>query len=812
MSNEYKDWIKDEIEEYSIYPGSLHNHTDYSNLRLRDSINRIDTLIDYSIKLGHKCIAITEHDCVSNAIKVQNYYNKIKEKYPDFKVILGNEIYLVRNGLISENFIPKKDKYYHFILLAKDKIGHQQIRELSTRAWMRSYMAKGQRRVPTYYSDIEEIVGNNKGHVIATSSCLGGALATQLLRYKVLKDENLYQQIINWCKYIENIFGEGNFYLEMQPSASIEQEYVNKEILKLSNLLHIPYIISTDSHYLKKTDANIHEAYLNSQEGEREVKSFYATTYLMGTDELESYMNSYMTKEDFALAYKNIIDIKEKCEDYDLKKELKIPELQYIKPKLQHISENWIEKIPYLEKFINSDYERDNILAKLIIQKIESRPEEFMNNETYAAVDDCLEKTWSSSIVNKTHWSTYFLNLQKIVKECWSAGTLVGPSRGSGLGFILLYLLDIIQVNCLKENTKTFSFRFLNPDRVSVLDVDLDIEGSKRKKVLQHLRNVYGEEKVANVATFRTEKSKIAIQTACRGLGIDVDNAQYLSSLIPIERGQAYTLKQCFYGDEDNGIKPVSSFVKEMTENYSEVWKVAQRIEGLVSGYGIHAGGIIFVDEPFTNSTALMRAPDNTIITQFDLHDDEAVSLIKFDLLSVEALDRLHNCLDLLVEYNKITPEKTLKETYEKVIGIYNIERDDPKMWEMVWKHKIQSLFQMEEQSGIQGITLTKPKNVDELAVLNSVIRLMAQEKGGEQPLDKYVRFKNNIQLWYDEMHRYGLTANEMKILEPILKQSYGIAETQEKIMMLVQIPECGGFPLSWGDRLRKAVARFLAS
>ena len=348
----------------------------------------------------------------------------------------------------------------------------------------------------------------------------------------------------------------------------------------------------------------------------------------------------------------------------------------------------------------------------------------------------------------------------------------------------------------------------MNPDRVSVLDVDVDIEGGRRKQVLDHLRKVYGDDRVANVATFGTEKSKSAILTACRGLGIDVDIAQYLASMVASDRGMLRTLDQTFYGDEENGFAPNKQFVYEMTENYPEVWQVAKKIEGLVCRLGEHAGGVIFVDEPFENSTALMRAPNGDIMTQFDLHDCEDCSLIKYDLLSVEAMDKIHICLDLLSDQGYIERKETLKDTYESVIGIYNLERDAPDMWKMVWNHEIQSLFQMEKQSGIQGIALTYPQSVDDLAVLNSVIRLMAQEKGAEQPLNKFARFKNDISLWYDEMDKYGLTKEEQKLLEPVIKLSYGISESQEKFMQLVQMPECGGFNLTWADKLRKSIAK----
>ena len=787
------------------YPGSLHNHLDWSNERLRDCIIKTEDLIDYAIELGHQVVAITDHETVSGAVRAEKYYRKVKEKNPDFKLILGNEIYLCRNGLNASNYKAGQDKYYHFILLAKDAIGHQQIRELSTRAWLRSYMARGMRRVPTYYSDLFEIIGANPGHVIGSTACMGGCLPTQLLRAKV--EPEFLPKIYNWISQLDNLFGHGNFLFEMQPSHNKDQIYVNKRLFELSEELDIPYIITTDSHYLKKEDRVIHKAYLNAQNGDREVDDFYASTYMMNTEELESYFG-YFSREQLEKAYRSILRIREVCEDFSLLKPLYIPQLPWKESKIGYVRNCWIERIPYLKQFVESDYAGDQALACMIVEALEDGPQELWNQKTWDEVNACLEMTWTSSNVNKAHWSAYYLNLQKIIEECWNAGTLVGPGRGSGVGFILLYLLNITQINPLQETTKTFRWRFLNPDRVSVLDVDVDIEGSRRAQVLSHLRKVYGEDRVSNVATFKTEKPKAAILTACRGLGIDVDIASYLASLVPADRGIPRSLSQCMNGDIENDWKPIKQFVYEMTENYPEVWEVASKIEGLICGVGIHAGGVIFVDEPFTNSAALMRAPDGTVVTAFELHDCEEVSLIKYDLLSVEALDKIHNCIDLLCDYGYAKRKETLKETYESIIGIYSLERTAPEMWKMIWEHKIISLFQMEKQSGIQGIALTRPQSVDELAILNSVIRLMAQEKGAEQPLNKFARFKNDISLWYKEMKSYGLTSEEMKILEPVVKISYGICESQEKFMELVQLPECGGFSLTWADKLRKSIAK----
>ena len=277
--------------------------------------------------------------------------------------------------------------------------------------------------------------------------------------------------------------------------------------------------------------------------------------------------------------------------------------------------------------------------------------------------------------------------------------------------------------------------------------------------------------------------------------------------MVPSDRGKPRTLSQCYYGDKDEGFLPISLFVQQMNQ-YPELWQVAQRVEGLVCRVGEHAGGIIFVDEPFTNSTAMMKVPNGDTVTQFDLHDCEAASLIKIDLLSVEALDKMHVCLDLLCEQNLIERQPTLRQTYEKYIGIYNLERENPEMWKMVWNHEIQSLFQMEKQSGINGIATLKPTSVDDLAILNSTIRLMAQEKGGEMPTDKLARFKANPHEWEREIEKYGLTSREKDILEPVLGMSYGLCIAQEQFMELVQLPELGGFSLTWADKLRKSIAK----
>lgn len=749
--------------------GSAHNHTDYSNFRLRDSTNRLEDLCWYAADvLKHNFIAITDHETIAQAINCQKIEKKIREKYPDFKIIRGNEIYLCKNGLCKETYERGIDKFYHFILLAKDEIGHRQIRELSTRAWSHYFVTGRMGRVPTYYTDLQEVVGKEPGHVIFSTACLGSKPSQLLLDYHNSPTEEKWEYIKQWIIHISDICGRENFFLETQPSFNKEQIIVNKLYKQLSEELNFPVIITLDAHYLKKEDEPIHHAFLTSQEGDRETAAFYASTYMMSREEIHSYMDESLDEETVSLWMNNTKTIYEKCEDYDLTRPTRIV---YIPLTVDTITEKefnlFKDKILELEYFYTSSHKENRDLAAAIVRKILIDPEQYNNEKTFEAIDDNLKAIRLASEKMHTQWSAYLLNLRDYVDVIWNKGdSLMGPSRGSGLGFILLNMLNITQINPLRETTKTYSFRFLNPERVSPLDVDLDIEGGKRAQVYKALQDTYGVDRVSKVLTIRTEATKSSILTAARGLGIDPDEAAYIASFIKSDRGQQRTLDQTYYGDEENGIAPDMKFRELMDGKYHNLWTVAKFIAGLCCGVGSHAGGVVFYDEPITNTTAQMRTTNGDIVTQFDLHTIEDVGSLKIDLLSIEALDRERACIDLLTEDGYLDKNKTLRERYEDAIGVYNIDRTSPDMWRMIHDHKIESLFQMTEQSGIKGIAAVKPESVDDLAALNAVIRLMAQEKGGEQPIEKFARFKKNPQLWYQEMDAYGVSKKGQKVLE----------------------------------------------
>ena len=617
----------------------LHAHTDYSNLTLIDCINKIENLIQYAFDLGLHGLAITDHEALCGHIKARDFIEskrksndeELAKKWKDFKLILGNEIYLCRNGLNESNFISGQDKFYHFILLAKDEIGHNQLQELSSRAWERSWM-KFIRRRPTYYSDIEKIVGNNPGHIIASTACIGGFLGTTILKYGAdSKNKSKYQQeiidFLNWCV---NIFGEDNFFLEMQPSNEEEQVFVNTEIQKISAAMGIPVIITTDAHYLKKEDRKIHKAYLNSKDGDREVDSFYASTYVMTAEEIHEYMDNTIGASSVSEYLSNTNLIADMCEDYSLEKPIVVPyiplnDYEYlIKDRNYNISE-YYRDIPSLKLFAESPHTPDNHLAFRIVDAINSNKfytQDGKVKERLERIEVELNTLWTSSEKQDIRWSAYLLQESDYVKIFWE-DSLVGPGRGSGVSFYLNYLLDICQIDPTREKAPVKYWRFINPERASILDVDVDIEGNKRNRIIEHMQEVYGKEHVTRVCTFGTEKARRAIATSCRGLGIDVDIAQYLGSMVASERGIQRTLSETFYGDEEKGIAPNKQFVHEMTDNYPEVWSVAQRIEGLVCSMGIHAGGVIITDKPIQKSCAIMRTQKGDIVSQYELHDAE---------------------------------------------------------------------------------------------------------------------------------------------------------------------------------------------
>ena len=361
-------------------------------------------------------------------------------------------------------------------------------------------------------------------------------------------------------------------------------------------------------------------------------------------------------------------------------------------------------------------------------------------------------------------------------------------------------------------------------------DIDLDLCPSKRPAIIKAIKKERGQHFNKNIddiskqnlgctqiSTFGTESSKSAILTACRGYrseeypdGIDVDIAQYLSSLVPIERGNVWPLSDVAFGNPDKGRKKVTPFVTEV-EQYPGLLDIMLAIEGLVKSRGIHASGIILFDDDPYEFGCFMRAPSGEVVTQYDLHMDEAAGMTKYDFLVTDVQDKLCEGIRLLQENGEIEQDLTLREVYNKYFHPSVLPINEDKYWKVLQENKVINIFQFDADDGRQAAKKIKPRSILEMSDANGLMRLMTGEKGGENPIDKYVRFKNNINLWYDEMKKYGLTEKEQETLKPYFLKSHGVPPSQEQLMMILMDENICGFTLAEANEARKIVGRLFA-
>lgn len=602
-----------------------------------DCINKEDNLINYAIELGLSGVAITDHESLGGHIKALQHYKKLQDKAKDildkndqekedwakkvlnFKLGLGNEIYLCRDDLNKNNYIKGEDGFFHFILVAKDKIGHKQLRELSSRAWNHTFR-QFMERVPTYYRDIEEIVYPNKGHLIATTACLGGQFPKLLMEAIEKNNFSKVNNFMNWCR---EMF-EDDFYIEIQPGLSEDQVSFNSAAIAYANQYGFKYIVSTDTHYLKETDRPIHKSFLNSGEGDREVDDFYAYTYMMPYEEIVEKLSTHISKESAIEALENTKEIYSKVEFYDLAHKQIIPRVPYNWESIE-VFKTAPSKYPYIQKFMDSPYEDDRFFISSILFK--GNELGILDEIHWKRIEDECGEIWEVSEKIEERLSAYFLTIQKVVDIGWNEGdTLMGPWRGSAGALLTAYLLDITQRDPLESPIELPYWRCISRGRAELADFDLDSQASKRERFIAAIK-VFFESiggQVISVCTYGTETSKAALLTAARGLGYEPELGTYLSSLIPIDRGFVRTLSQCYYGDEEKGYKPIKQFITEMTI-HKDIWEVAKGIEGLISRRGIHAAGILITNNEFTEFNATMRSPKGVLTSQWELHDSEYV-------------------------------------------------------------------------------------------------------------------------------------------------------------------------------------------
>lgn len=787
---------------------NIHNHDFYSNASLGfpDVICSPEDVIQRAYDLGLNGLAITNHECISSYIKCLNYYNKMAKDRP-FTLGLGNECYLITEDEYNNNregLSEHKTPYYHFILIALDTEGYHQICQISTKAWQRGFM-KGVWRRPTLYNDLIEIIKSNQGHVIASSACLGSRIDHLLLNGKIKEAETEVNKLID-------IFGKGNFYLEVQPpkDENCDQAVVNKLIWELHKNTNVPVIPSTDTHYLQKEDAIIHKVFLQSQDGDREVDDFYATAYLMDVDELTHYLQYCYTQDqiDKIITWSN--EIPKRIKDYDIFHNPIIPQLPIEKIpqfEIKHSFKEWYDKYPNFAHYAKVKDTHEQYFFYQIEQGLQQKiVSKSKNLEDYIAR---LDIEWSelkkiSESLNNSMVS-YYSTMSKLIDIMWNTGSFVGPGRGSSAGFLTCYLLDITQVDPVPLGDYFPYWRHVALERgAEIADIDTDSEPCKKYAIIQAVKDYFGEDKVLNVATFTVISSKTAIERACRGLGISDDIAGYLKSLIPVNRGKVAKLKDCIYGNKKDGIKPLATLVNEM-KKYPNLIECALGISGVIVNRSIHAAGLTVSNQPYTSYLGAMRAPNGTMCTAYDLWDSESVSLTKFDLLTVSALQKEHKAMDAMLKDGVIEWQGTVRDTYNKYFHPDVIDYDTPEMWDSI--SKMYSCFEFDTPISIKALSATHPHSVMDLSATNSLLRLMPDDVD-ETPINRYIRYKKDKNEWIQDTIKYGLNDDERQCLSEYLADAYYMADSQEKVMRLSQDRRVAGYTLKESNKLRKSIAR----
>lgn len=428
-----------------------HTHTHYSNIRLPDSTNKAEQLIQRAVELGLAGIAITDHESLGSHVELDRIQEDYKEKYPDFKIVRGNEIYLT-------NTRESNQKYYHFILLALDAIGHKMLRELSSNAWMHSYFDRGMERVVTLKTDIEQIIQKyGQGHLYASTACIGGELGQNILALneaEIMMNINgakqAHENIVNFLLWCIDTFGKEYFSLEVQPGRSDEQLIVNKRIVSIAQAFDLPIGLTTDAHYLTKEDRFVHKALLNSRDGEREVDSFYEYCYLQSEEEIKKNLQD--TGLDYDKLCQHSMHIYDKCQYYTLKRKQHVKEVKvtdYAKESPQSHTFN-VDKYPTLDSLAHSDNIQERYWINYCANALKQKN---LYNDTYLArleEEADIQKVIGDKL--ETCMFAYPIFLQHYINLIWDCGSTVGAGRGSACAGLNHWLLGVTQLDPIVNN------------------------------------------------------------------------------------------------------------------------------------------------------------------------------------------------------------------------------------------------------------------------------------------------------------------------------------------------------------------------
>lgn len=704
----------------------LHLHTQYS---LLDGGIRVDRLFERAKELGFESLAITDHGNLFGAVR---FYQEAKKA--QIKPIIGCELYVApRSRFEKKSQKGGSDASYHLTVLVKDHVGYKNLIKLASLGYLEGFYYKP--RVD------KELLREMSSGLIALSGCLKGEISQALLKDDLDKAVEIAREYLS-------IFGEGNFFIEIMRLGLEEEAKVNSGLMEVSRITGIPLVATNDCHYLYPEDAEAHEVLLCIQTGAKlsdtnRMRMSTNQLYLRSPEEMKTLF------ADLPEAVDITSEIAERCNfDFDFE--------------ARHLP---VFNVP-------GGKDVDEYLEELVREGLKKRQEsgELCDEVSFEEYEKRLK--YELSVIKKLGFSSYFLIVWDFVNYAKSSGVPVGPGRGSAAGSLVSYCLGITDIDPLRWGL--LFERFLNPDRISMPDIDIDFCMEKRDRVLEYVKNKYGERSVAKIITFGTLSARAVVRDVGRVLGFSPKEVDRIAKMIP----QSPSM------DIDRALSLEPRLKEEMEKNprIKKLIEIARKLEGLCRHASTHAAGIVITPDELTEYIPLYKnEKENEITTQYAKDELEALGLLKMDLLGLKTLTVIDTTLKLI-------------ETYKnEKLDLRHLPLDDEKTYALLQSGATSGVFQLESSGMKELLRRLKPSRFEDLIAL---VALYRPGPLGSGMVDDFIERK----------HGRKPIEYELPELEPILSETYGVILYQEQVMKIAE--KVAGFTLSEADTLRKAMGK----
>lgn len=712
----------------------LHNHCHYS---LLDGLQKVPQMLDRVKELGMDAVAITDHGTLSGTIE---FYNLAKKK--GVKPIIGFEAYVAPRRMHDKTGRADANPY-HLILLAKNYQGYQNMMRLATKAHLEGFYYKP--RVD------RELLAELKDGIIALSGCASGEVARHILN-GAMKEA---KETVEWYR---DTFGEGNYYLELQDHEEWEPQIrINKGLIELSKETGVPLVVTADSHYTHPDDREAHEILLCVQTGKT----------IGDTDRMEM---------DMALFVSDPKDVAQRWAH--------LPEAVTNSVKIAAACDVELE----LDKILIPTFEtpngqsEDDYLTELCWQGAMWRygaiPKEDMHLQTEAKARQALpaeiveRMDYELGVIRKMNYNGYFLIVADFINWGKNHGIIIGPGRGSAAGSIVAYAMNITDLDPLKYDL--LFERFLNPDRISMPDIDIDFQDDRRQEVIDYVTEKYGQDRVAQIITFGTMAARNAVRDTGRALGMSYAEVDAIAKKVPAPiQGRHIPLATSIKED------PELRAEYEANPRAKNLIDLAQKLEGTIRSNGVHAAGVVIAPDEIVKFTPLQRAQKGGIATQYSMNPIEQLGLLKMDFLGLSNLTIINNTL------------RIVKKVYGKQIDIADIPLDDAKTYELFSRGDTTGVFQLESAGMKRYLRQLKPTKFDDIIAMVALYR-----PGPMQFIDDFI----------DRKHGRKQVTFDHPGMEAALGDTYGILVYQEQFMQISK--DMCGFSGGQADTLRKAIGK----